>query len=81
MIGKHEYSAAKDVPSLAEPLAPFDEDALNEYIVGKLAVDQVMWMDALVDGASLFDICDSDSQGLHEVHTILTKGKQEFSPT
>jgi hypothetical protein len=29
---------------------------------------------------SLFDICDSDSQGLHEVHTILTKGKQEFRP-
>ena len=56
----------------------YDEDALNEYIVGKLAVDQILWMDALVDGVSLFDICDSDSQGLHEVHTILTKGKQEF---
>src|SRR5205807_4035470 len=23
-------------------------------------------------------ICDNDSQGLHEVHTILTKGKQDF---
>src|SRR5690348_983962 len=58
----------------------YDEDALSEYIVGKLAVDQVLWMNALMDGVSLFDICDSDSQGLHEVHTILTKGKQEFRP-
>jgi hypothetical protein len=58
----------------------YDEDSLNEYVVGKLAVDQIMWTDALVDDVSLFDICDSDSQGLHEVHTILTKGKQEFRP-
>jgi len=61
-------------------IGSYDEDALNEYIVGKLAVDQIMWADAIVDGVSLFDICDSDSQGLHEVHTILTKGKQEFRP-
>ena len=53
-----------------------DEDGLNEYIVGKLAVDQILWMDALVDGVSLFEICDSDSQGLHEVHTILTKARE-----
>ena len=58
----------------------YHEDGLHEYIVGKLAVDQIMWMNALVDGVSLFEICDSDSQGLHEVHTILTKGKQEFRP-
>jgi hypothetical protein len=58
----------------------YDEDALHEYIVGKLAVDQILWMDAIIDGVSLFDICDNDSQGLHEVHTILTKGKQEFRP-
>ena len=31
----------------------YDEDALNEYVVGKLAVDQIMWMNALVDGVSL----------------------------
>src|SRR5690349_2249484 len=58
----------------------YDEDALSEYIVAKLAVDQIMWADALTDGVSLFEICDNDSQGLHEVHTILTKGKQEFRP-
>ena len=56
----------------------YDEDALNEYIVGKLAMDQILWANALVDGVPLFEICDSDSQGLHEVHTILTKGKQDF---
>src|SRR6202521_5803890 len=38
------------------------------------------WIRRRVHGVSLFDICDSDSQGLHEVHTILTKGKQEFRP-
>jgi hypothetical protein len=58
----------------------YDEDALNEYLVGKLAVDQILWAEAITDGVSLFDICDSDSQGLHEVHTILTRGKQEFRP-
>lgn len=56
----------------------YDEERLNEYVVGKLAMDQIHWANALVDGVSLFEICDNDSQGLHEVHTILTKGKQEF---
>ena len=58
----------------------YDEEALNECIVGKLAVAQILWMDALVDGVSLFEICDNDSQGLHEVHSILTKGKEDFRP-
>jgi hypothetical protein len=55
-----------------------DVDALHEYVVGKLAMDQILWMDALTDGVSLFEICDNDSEGLHEVHTILTRGKQDF---
>src|SRR5262245_60266413 len=57
-----------------------DEDGLNEYVVGKLAMDQILWADAQADGVSLFEVCDNDSQGLHEAHTILTKGKQEFRP-
>lgn len=61
-------------------VACYDEDCLNEYIVGKLAMDQILWTDALMDEVSLFEVCDNDSQGLHEVHTILTKGKQEFRP-
>src|ERR1700690_3061029 len=56
----------------------YDEDCNDEYTVGRLAMDQILWADAIVDGVSLFEICDNDSQGLHEVHTILTKGKQEF---
>jgi hypothetical protein len=56
----------------------FDEDFGNEYTVGKLAMDQILWLDAQVDSVSLFEVCDNDSQGMHEIHTILTKGKQEF---
>src|ERR1700734_476628 len=55
-----------------------DKDGLKEYLVSKLALDQILWADAITDGVSLFEICDNDSQGLHEVHAILTKGKQDF---
>ncbi len=50
------------------------------YIVGKLAMDQILWNDALTDGVSLFEICDNDSQGLHEAHAILTNGHDGFRP-
>jgi hypothetical protein len=56
----------------------FGEDGLNQYTVGKLAMDQILWADAVVEGVSLFEVCDDDSQGLHEVHSILTKGGHEF---
>jgi hypothetical protein len=58
----------------------YDRDGLNEYTVGRLALDQILWADALVDGVSLFEVCDNDSQGLHEVHTALTGGRQDFRP-
>src|ERR1700722_4082142 len=58
----------------------YAKDTLNEYVVGQLAVGQIMWTNALVDVVSLFEICVNDSQGLHDVHTILTKGKQDFRP-
>jgi hypothetical protein len=58
----------------------YDEDGLDEYTVGKLAMDQILWADAVVEGVSLFEVCDNDSQGLHEVHSILTKGGHEFRP-
>src|SRR5262249_7383200 len=57
-----------------------DEDGLNEYVVAKLAIDQILWADAQTDGVSLFEVCDADSQGMHELHAILTKGEQEFRP-
>ena len=37
--------------------------SLSEYVVGKLAVDQILWADAQTDGVSLFEVCDNDSQG------------------
>jgi hypothetical protein len=49
-------------------------------VVGKLAMDQILWNDALTDGVPLFDICDNDSQGLHEAHVILTNGHDTFRP-
>ena len=49
-------------------------------VVGKLAMDQILWNDALTDGVRLFDICDNDSQGLHEAHVILTNGHDTFRP-
>jgi len=56
----------------------FDKECAEAYIVGKLAMDQILWSDALADGVPLFDICDNDSQGLHEAHVILTKGQDSF---
>ena len=31
----------------------------------------MLWTDAIADGESLFEICDNDSQGLHEVFAAL----------
>jgi len=50
------------------------------YVIGKLAMDQILWNDALTDGEPLLDICDNDSQGLHEAHVILTNGHDSFRP-
>lgn len=58
----------------------FDKDINKTYVVGKLAMDQILWVDALTDGVPLFDICDNDSQGLHEAHGILTNGHDSFRP-
>jgi hypothetical protein len=58
----------------------YDKDCAEAYIVGKLAMDQILWSDALADGVPLFDICDNESQGLHDVHFILTNGHDSFRP-
>ncbi len=52
----------------------------EQFVVGKLAMDQILWSDALADGMPLLDICDNDSQGLHEAHVILTNGHDTFRP-
>jgi hypothetical protein len=58
----------------------YDKNCAGPYIVGKLAMDQILWSDALTDGVPLFDICDNDSQGLHQAHVILTNGHDSFRP-
>lgn len=80
-----EFSASVSRTDLDDYIRPLevavlctDEQGLEEYTVGRLALDQVLWMAAQIERVSLFEICDSDSQGLHEVHTILTRGRQEF---
>ena len=50
------------------------------HVAGKLAMDQILWSDALADDVSLFEICDNDSQGLYEAHDILTNGHDSFRP-
>lgn len=68
------------VRNLAISIECFDEDCAEAYIVGRLAMDQILWNDALADGISLFAICDNDSQGLHEAHVILSNGHDIFRP-
>ena len=48
------------------------DDVGQRVLVGRIAATQVRWADAEIDGESLFDICDSDSQGLYEVYRTLT---------
>ena len=52
----------------------FDESG-QEVILGKIAATQVLWADAEIEGESLFDICDNDSQGLYDVYRTLTNKK------
>jgi len=58
----------------------FDKDCATAYIVGKLAMDQILLSDAIADGVSLFEICDNDYQGLQKAHLILTNGRDSFRP-
>lgn len=58
----------------------YEKDTYEPFLVGKLAMDQILWSHALADGVPLFDICDNDSQGLHEAHVILTNGNDSFRP-
>jgi len=46
--------------------------------VGKVFADLVLWSQAELDGVSLFDVCDGDSQGWYEVHQILTEDRDDI---
>lgn len=68
------------VRHLVISIESYDEECADSYLVGKLAMDQILWNDAITDGVSLLEICDNDSQGLHEAHVILTNGHDTFRP-
>jgi hypothetical protein len=68
-IGRHQLEDY--VRELEITVLSFDELGQN-VMVGKIAATQVLWADAELDGESLFDICDCDSQGLFEVYRTLT---------
>jgi hypothetical protein len=52
------------------------EELTQELLVGRLALSQILWADAELDGSSLLDVCDNDSQGLCEVFEVLTEGNE-----
>ena len=56
----------------------YDDAVDHEYLIGRLLIDQVLWSAAEVDRVSLFDVCDNDSQGLHDVYSILTVADGEL---
>jgi hypothetical protein len=68
-IGRHQLEDY--VRELEVDVFAFDESG-HEVLVGRIAATQVLWADAEMDGESLFDICDNDSQGLYEVYRTLT---------
>jgi hypothetical protein len=56
----------------------WNENIEREYLVARLGVDHILWADAIADGTSLFQICDNDSEGLHQLHVILTEGTNDI---
>lgn len=76
-IGRSDYSDY--VRALQLDVSGHD-DIGNRILLGKIAADQVLIGDAQVDGMSLFDVCDQDSQGLYEAYEALFDDKGEFQP-
>ena len=74
-IGRSDYSDY--VRSLQLDISGCDADG-NRILLGKISADQVLVGDAQVDGMTLFDVCDQDSQGLHEAYVALFDENGEF---
>ena len=56
----------------------YGEEVMQDFIVAKFSVDQIMYWDAINDDVSIFEICDCDSDGMHQLNVILSDGKDEF---
>lgn len=74
-IGRSDYSDY--VRALRLDISGCDANG-DRILLGKLAADQVLIGDAQVDGMSLFDVCDEDSQGLHDAYVALFDDHAEF---
>ena len=74
-IGRSDYSDY--VRALQLDISGCDLNG-DRVLLGKIAADQVLISDAQVDGMSLFDVCDEDSQGLHEAYVALFDDRGEF---
>ena len=76
-VGRSDYSDY--VRALR--LEVFGCDAVGDRILlGRIAADQVLVGDARTEGMSLFDVCDQDSQGLHNAYVALFDEQGEFQP-
>lgn len=76
-IGRSDYSDY--VRALQLDVSAYDTVG-NRILLGMIAADQVLIGDAQVDGMSMFDVCDQDSQGLYEAYEALFDDKGEFQP-
>jgi len=74
-IGRSDYSDY--VRSLRLDVSGCD-DVGNRILLGRIAADQVLVGDAQTEGMPLFDVCDQDSQGLHETYVALFDEQGEF---
>lgn len=74
-IGRSDYSDY--VRELQLDISGCDLNG-DRVLLGKMAADQVLIGDAQVDRMPLFDVCDQDSQGLHEAYVALFDDQGEF---
>ena len=74
-IGRHQPEDY--VRELEIAVFSYDQSG-HKVILGRIAATQVLWIAAEIDGQSLFDICDNDSQGLYEVYRTLTNKKGQI---
>lgn len=74
-IGRSDYSDY--VRALQLDISGCDAEG-DRVLLGKIAADQVLVGDAQVEGMPLFDVCDQDSQGLHDAYVALFDETGEF---
>lgn len=74
-IGRSDYSDY--VRALQLDISGCDAEG-DRVLLGRISADQILVSDAQVEGMPLFDVCDQDSQGLHEAYVALFDANGEF---